>query len=85
MDAGQVADVLRDAVGVAVRLSAPILLLGMFVGVFMAIIQAVTQIHEQSISFVFKLTVVILFLMFGGSWMLRTLHEFTRQLMHMLV
>ncbi len=85
MDVAQVTDVLRDAVGIGVRLSAPILLLGMFVGVLMAIIQAVTQIHEQSVSFVFKLIVVVLFLMLGGSWMLRTLQEFARGLMNMLV
>jgi len=85
MDVAQVTDVLRDAVGIGVRLSAPILLLGMFVGVLMAIIQAVTQIHEQSVSFVFKLIVVVLFLMLGGSWMLRTLQEFARGLMNLLV
>ncbi len=85
MDVTQVTDVLRDAVGIGVRLSAPILLLGMFVGVLMAIIQAVTQIHEQSVSFVFKLIVVVLFLMLGGNWMLRTLQEFARGLMNMLV
>ncbi len=85
MDTSQVTEVLRDAVGIAVRLSAPILLLGMFVGVLMAIIQAVTQIHEQSVSFVFKLIVVVLFLMLGGGWMLRTLQEFARGLMNLLV
>jgi len=85
MDVTQVTNVLRDAVGVGVRLSAPILLLGMFVGVLMAIIQAVTQIHEQSLSFVIKLVVVVIFLMVGGGWMLRTLQEFSEGLMKLLV
>lgn len=85
MDVSQITDALRDGVGVAIRLSAPILLLGMFVGVIMAIIQAVTQIHEQSISFVFKLVVVVLFLMLGGGWMLRTLQEYAQGLMVLLV
>ncbi len=85
MDVSGVTGVLRDAVGIAIRLSAPILLLGMFVGVFMAIVQAVTQIHEQSLAFVMKLIVVIAFLMLGGSWMLRTLQEFSIGLMNMLV
>ncbi len=85
MDTSQVTGVLRDAVSVSIRLSAPILLLGMFVGVLMAIVQAVTQIHEQSLAFVFKLVVVITFLILGGGWMLRTLHELTRGLMNMLV
>ncbi len=85
MEVSQVTEALRDAVGICIRISAPILLLGMFVGVLMAIIQAVTQIHEQSVSFVFKLVVVILFLMFAGGWMLRTLQEFTIGLMNQLV
>ncbi len=85
MEVSQVTEALRDAVGICIRISAPILLLGMFVGVLMAIIQAVTQIHEQSVSFVFKLVVVILFLMLAGGWMLRTLQEFTIGLMNQLV
>ncbi len=85
MEVSQVTEALRDAVGICIRISAPILLLGMFVGVLMAIIQAVTQIHEQSVSFVFKLAVVILFLMLAGGWMLRTLQEFTIGLMNQLV
>ena len=41
-----------------------------------AILQAVTQIHEQTISFILKLIVVVLFLIIGGSWMMSTLQEF---------
>ncbi len=85
MDVSQVTEALRDAVGICIEISGPILLLGMFVGVLMAIVQAVTQIHEQSVSFVFKLIVVIVYLIFAGSWMLRTLQEFTVGLMNQLV
>ena len=45
MDTTQVMDLVRDAVGVAIKLSAPMLLLSMLVGVVVAIFQAVTQIH----------------------------------------
>ncbi|MEI3349463.1 MAG: flagellar biosynthetic protein FliQ [Dysosmobacter sp.] len=41
--------------------------------------QAVTQIHEQSLSFILKLLVVVLLLV-GGGWMLETLQDFTRYL-----
>ena len=51
MNINQVTDVFRDGIGVAIRLGAPILLLSMLVGVVTAILQAVTQIHEQTISF----------------------------------
>ena len=79
MDTGQVADLLRDAIGVALRLASPMLLLAMVVGVIVAIFQAVTQIHEQTIGFVLKLIVVGAVLLLGGGWMLDTLQDFTRQ------
>ena len=71
---------MREAVGVALRLSAPILLLSMLVGILVAIFQAVTQIHEQSLSFILKLIVVVLVLLIGGSWMLETLLDFSQYL-----
>ena len=73
-----VVDVFRDAVGVVIRLAAPMLLLSMVVGVIVAILQAVTQIHEQTISFILKLIVVVLFLIMGGSWMMSNLQEIGR-------
>ena len=71
-----VVDVFREAIGVVIRLAAPLLLLSMVVGVIVAILQAVTQIHEQTISFILKLIVVVLFLVIGGSWMMETLQGF---------
>ena len=65
MDTAQVTDLLRDAVGVALKLASPMLLLSMLVGVVVAIFQAVTQIHEQTISFVLKLIVVVGVLLIG--------------------
>ena len=59
---------------------APMLILSMLVGILVAIFQAVTQIHEQSLSFILKLLVVILILLVGGGWMLETLQDFTRYL-----
>lgn len=75
----QVTDIFRDAVGVTIRLGGPILLLTMVVGVVTAVLQAVTQIHEQTISFLLKLIVVVLCLTIGGGWMLETLQDFARE------
>lgn len=80
MDIEQVNDILREAVLVAIKLSAPILILSLVVGVIVAILQAVTQIHEQSISFIFKLIVVVAVLVIGGGWMLEVLQEYTMTL-----
>ena len=80
MDTAMVAEVLREGVWVVIKLCAPMLLLSMAVGVLLAIFQAVTQIHEQTLSFIFKLTMVILVLLIGGSWMMETLLDYARTL-----
>ena len=84
MDTSQVMDLVRDAVGVAIRLASPMLLLSMIIGVVVAIFQAVTQIHEQSIGFALKLIVVVTVLLLGGGWMLDTLKDYTYQIFRMI-
>ena len=84
MNTTQVMDLVRDAVGVAIRLASPMLLLGMIVGVTVAIFQAVTQIHEQSIGFALKLIVVVTVLLLGGGWMLDTLKDYTYQVFRLI-
>ena len=59
-----VVDILREGVGVALKLGAPLLLLSMLVGILVAIFQAV----------------VVLILLAAGGWMLETLKDFTRYL-----
>ena len=78
-------DVLRDGVGVAIRLAGPMLILSMLVGVLIAIFQAVTQIHEQTIAFALKLLVIVVVLLLGGGWMLETLQDFTRSLFTLML
>ncbi len=71
-------EVLRQGVFVVLRLAGPILILSMVVGILVAIFQAVTQIHDQTLGFVLKLVVIILVLFIGGGWMMDTLLEYTR-------
>ena len=84
MNTTQVMDLVRDAVGVAIRLAGPMLLLSMIIGVVVAIFQAVTQIHEQSIGFALKLIVVVTVLLLGGGWMLDTLQDYTYQIFRLI-
>lgn len=84
MDTTQAMDLVRDAVGIAIKLSAPLLLLSMVVGVVVAIFQAVTQIHEQTISFVLKLIVVVSVLLIAGGWMMDTLQDYTREIFSLI-
>ena len=84
MDTNQIMDIVRELISIAIRIGAPILLLCMLVGVVVAILQAVTQIHEQSIGFILKLIVVVIVLSLGGGWMLQTLQEFTYRLFDLM-
>lgn len=74
----EVVDIMREGIVVALKLGAPLLLLSMLVGILVAIFQAVTQIHEQSLAFILKLIVVVLILLVGGGWMLEELIDFSR-------
>ncbi len=67
----------QDAIAVVIEVAGPMLLLSMVVGIVLALLQAVTQIHEQTLSFLMKLVVVILYLTIMGGWMLQTLQDFT--------
>lgn len=80
MDVTVAMDILREGVGVAILLGGPMLILGMAVGIVVAVFQAVTQIHEQTLTFILKLIVTIAVLLIGGDWMLNTLMDFTREL-----
>ena len=84
MDTNQITTLLREGVWVAIKLVGPMLLLSMLVGVLIAIFQAVTQIHEQTISFILKLTVVILVLLVGGGWMMEYLLDYSRRLFELI-
>jgi len=79
-----VAEVLREGVWIVIKLCAPMLLLSMAVGVLLAIFQAVTQIHEQTLSFLFKLVVVIIVLLVGGGWMMENLLDYARELFELM-
>ena len=85
MDTTMITEILRSGVWVVIKLSAPMLLLSMSVGVLLAIFQAVTQIHEQTLSFIFKLTVVVLVLLIGGGWMMETLLDYARRIFDLMV
>ena len=80
MDTTQITQLLREGVWVAIKLGGPMLVLSMAVGVLIAIFQAVTQIHEQTLSFILKLVVVVLVCLVGGNWMMETLLDYTRNL-----
>lgn len=78
-------EILRQGIFVVIRLAGPILLLSMVVGVLVAIFQAVTQIHDQTLGFVLKLLVTVLVLFIGGGWMMNTLVEYSQYLFTLML
>ena len=84
MTNGEVADLMYDVFVLSIELAGPLLIISMLVGVVIAILQAATQIHEQTITFVPKLLVIGIILVFSGETMLRTLQDFTVRLFELI-
>ena len=85
MDQNQIIDILREGIWVALKIGGPMLIASMAVGVLVAIFQAATQIHEQTLSFIPKLLLIIAFLLLAGSWMLSTVQDFTRMIFTQMI
>ena len=65
-------------------IAGPVLIGSLLVGLLISIFQAVTQIQEQTLTFVPKLLVVVLILVIGGPWMLNKLVVLTNELFSMI-
>lgn len=76
MSAGQVMEVMKEAMLVAFEIAGPLLIISILVGLIVAIFQAATQIHEQTLTFVPKLIVIALVLLAMGTWMFKVMNEF---------
>jgi flagellar biosynthesis protein FliQ len=66
----------QDAMIVAIKLTAPVLIPSLVVGLIIAIFQAATQINEATLTFVPKLIVIALVLLIVGPWMLQTFLDY---------
>jgi flagellar biosynthetic protein FliQ len=84
MDVGYVVVIFRTAILQLLLMSAPVLLMGMLVGLIVSIFQATTSILEQTLTFVPKIAAIILALLFFGPWMITTLRQFTINLFNQI-
>ena len=66
-----------QAVFTVLKVSAPMLLIGLTVGLIVSIFQATTQIQEHTLAFVPKIVAVLVALLLFGPWILATLVDFT--------
>ena len=66
-----------DAIRTIILIAGPMLVAAMAVGVVVSVLQAITQINEQTLSFIPKMIAVILVLAVMAPWMLEILKDYT--------
>ncbi len=81
----EVIDIARDAMWTMLLVSAPVLLVGLIIGLAISIFQTLTHIQEQTLTFIPKITAVFAVSIIALPWMLRHLTEFTERLMDKIV
>ena len=79
-----VTDLARDAIVIAMLLAAPLLTVALLVGLMISVIQTMTQVQEQTLSFVPKLIAVGATMLVALPWMLQLLVEYTANLLRSL-
>ena len=77
MTAVMAVDLLQRALTMVLSVAGPMLLAALVVGVVVSLLQAVTQVQEQSLTFIPKLVVVSVVFVLALPWMMRMLVEFT--------
>ena len=80
MDMSQALSILQTAFLTLLKVAGPVLLIALVVGFVISIIQAATQIQEQTLSFVPKLLAIIAALVLMGNFIMNSLMEFTEQI-----
>ncbi len=80
MTADLVVGIMAEAIKVTLLVSAPVLLVGLVVGVVISLFQAVTQVQEMTLVFVPKIIAVLVALVAALPWMLNLLVSFTQNL-----
>ncbi|GHU06370.1 flagellar export apparatus protein FliQ [Betaproteobacteria bacterium] len=74
----------RQAIQIALLLSAPLLLSALIIGLLVSVFQAATQINEATLSFIPKLVGTFTMLILAGPWMLQMFVDFFRQLFDLI-
>lgn len=77
MSISLIMEVMQSAAAAAIKIAAPILLVSMIIGLVIAVFQAATQIHEQTLTFVPKLFITAVMLIALGAWMMEVMSDFT--------
>ncbi len=80
MSVESVVDIVNEALFLIIKVSLPILLISLIVGLIISIFQTVTSIQEQTLTFVPKIIAVFLSLVLLGNWMLTSMVDYMVEL-----
>ena len=80
MDAQDAINLGQQAIWTALLVGAPVLLSGMFVGLLIGLLQALTQIQEQTIAFVPKIVAMVMVLSLAMPWLITRMIEYSTDL-----
>jgi len=83
--ADEVSGLVTDGVLTILKVALPMLSIGLIVGLIISILQATTQVNEQTIVFVSKILAVFISLIVFGQWMLAQLQDFTLRVFDRIV
>ena len=77
-------DLIRQALIITLKISAPILAAGVVVGLFISIFQSVTSIQDQTLSFVPKIVSMVVVTVILTPWIVRRLMDYTIDLLKLI-
>lgn len=77
-------DLIGSAFVNMIKVSAPVMVVAMVVGLIISILQATTQVQEQTLSFVPKMLAVIVSLILFGTFMMNTLLDYFRYVLEII-
>jgi flagellar biosynthetic protein FliQ len=80
MNQDTVVSIVTQTMEVGLKLSLPILLVGLIIGLVISVFQAVTQIQEQTLSFIPKVLGLVVVIVVAGPWMLGQIVNWTTEL-----
>ncbi|MDL2327179.1 flagellar biosynthesis protein FliQ [Ruminococcaceae bacterium OttesenSCG-928-A11] len=84
MDSTEIMELMRQMLLVCLQVAGPVLIVSIVVGLLVAIFQAATQIHEQTLTFVPKLLVIALTLLVLGDWISTNLMDFVTHVFELM-
>lgn len=82
MNQNVIIDIVRQTLWLIIKVSAPMLFVSLIVGLIVSILQTVTSIQEQTLTFVPKFLAIFLVIMLFGGWIMTEIRDFTIDLMN---